>query len=291
MLDLTIVILTKNEALNLDPCVKTLRNVSSDIHVLDSGSTDGTQQIARENGLPVHEHPFSSFGDQRNWAIDHIPHRYDWVFHLDADERFTPALANEIGDLLKGDPVEAGFRAPSRLMIGDAWLKRSGEYPAYQVRLFHRERLRFGDAGHGQREVTAGQVGTLCEPFLHYPFSRGLEHWFQKHASYARQEAEARSSERSSLMGDLAGLLGGTANRRRALKRLSYRLPARGLFRLVHLLLIKRGILDGRAGILYARMKATYESMTAVQLAAMNMGLNVPCGVTESSEVRVSDLS
>ncbi len=274
MLPLSIVVLTKNEENNISKCLQSIANVSDDVHVLDSESTDQTVPLARANGVNVHEHRFRSFADQRNWAIDNIELRYKWVFHLDADERFTPELANEIRTVLEQTPSEAGFFVPSKLMLGSKWLKYSGEYPAYQCRLFHRERLRFQDVGHGQRELTEGALGILKSPYLHIAFSKGLENWFVKHARYARLEAEEIAVQDSSVLNDLWMIVTGTTvARRRAAKCLSYRFPARGFLRMVHLLLIKRGILDGRPGIAFARMKSLYESMISVHVQARDISL------------------
>lgn len=285
MLPLTIVVLTRDEEVNLPGCLDSLAGVSDDVHVLDSGSTDGTVEIALRRGAAVHEHPFESFGRQRNWAIDNIPHRYEWAFHLDADERFTPELAAELDRVLGRKPTEAGFYVASKLMFGQRWLRYSGEYPAWQVRLFHRERLRFVDAGHGQSEQTSGELGRLRSPYLHFPFAKGLEEWFRKHVRYARLEAEQHGARTASLGADLGQLLRGAGlARRRAAKRLSYRVPARGALRMLYLLVWKRGLLDGRAGIAYARMKSIYESMAATFLAANELGLTVPRESSQFSE-------
>src|SRR5439155_3942541 len=129
-------------------------------------------------------------GQQRNWAIDHVPARYDWQLQLDADERLTPELIAEITAALATDQAVGGYLLPSKLMFAGRWLRHAGQYPGYQLRLFHRGRVRFQDYGHGQREVTSYPVGRLKQPYLHLAFSRGLEHWFAKHAGYARREAE-----------------------------------------------------------------------------------------------------
>src|SRR5690606_28990491 len=108
-LPVTIVILTKNEQHDLPACLASIMPYTDDCIVLDSGSDDGTVEIARAAAVPVYVNPFSGFGDQRNWAIDRIPHRYDWALHLDADERITPAFAAELKSLLASNPTEAGF--------------------------------------------------------------------------------------------------------------------------------------------------------------------------------------
>jgi hypothetical protein len=267
----TVVVLTHNEAANIADCLRSCA-WCDDVHVLDSGSTDGTADAARALGATVHVHPFESFGRQRNWAIDHVPHRHDWVFHLDADERFTPALADELRRVVAAGPAEAGFYVPSKLMFMGRWLRRSGGYPVYQMRFFHRGRMRFKDTGHGQREDTAGTIGTLREPYLHYNFSKGIADWIEKHNRYSTQEAElmvARAAaaavvdangSTSTASGGTARLFGSRVERRRFLKdRLWPRLPGRWLVRFLWMYVVKCGFLDGLPGFHYCLLVSSYD--------------------------------
>lgn len=276
LLPLTVVVLTQDEERNLPGCLQSLAGLVSDIHVLDSGSTDGTLAVAEAAGATVHSHAFSGFGQQRNWAIDNIPHAHPWVLHLDADERLTSDLAGELQELLAREPPEAGFYVPSKLMLDGKWLRYSSGYPVYQVRLFHIGRLRFKDHGHGQQEVTDGTLGYLKHAYLHEAYGKGLDDWFTKHARYARHEAELVWADRSGIFSILGRIVGGDrVTRRRALKSLAYRLPFRPTLRLLHLLVINRGLLDGTAGIVYARMMAAYEAMVGTHLARLKAGLKL----------------
>ena len=161
----SVVVLAQDEAINIEACLRSCRSCD-DIHVVDSGSTDDTREIAAAMGAVVHRHAFASFGQQRNWAIDNISIRNDWVLHLDADERLTPALDAELRTLVVRNPPEAGFFVPSKLIFMGRWMRHTAG-PMYQVRFFNRRRLRFVDYGHGQREQTAGQLGTVQHPYLH----------------------------------------------------------------------------------------------------------------------------
>jgi glycosyltransferase involved in cell wall biosynthesis len=269
----TLVVLTLNEEDNLADCLASAAGFD-DVHVLDCGSTDRTAEVARACGAALHVHPFEGFGRQRNWAIDNVPARYDWQLHLDADERLTPELVAEMASVLKSDPAVGGYLLPSKLMFAGRWLRRAGQYPAYQVRLFHRGRLRFVDHGHGQRELTDYQLGRLREPYLHCAFSKGLDHWFAKHAVYARREAELALGTGADNEGQGGSLFSRDATRRRrALKRLTARLPGRYFLRLAYLLLVRRAFLDGAAGVTYAHMLATYEAMVEVHLRLLRRGL------------------
>lgn len=262
---ISVVILTLNEEANIPACLASCA-WSDDVHVLDSGSTDKTAELTRSLGAGLHVNPFESFGAQRNWAIDNIPLAHDWVFHLDADERFTPELVRAMDRLIASSPPQAGFHIPNRLMFMDRWLKRAGGYPVYQMRLFHKARMRFTDHGHGQREQSEGEVGTLDEPYLHYAFSKGLHDWFDKHNRYSTLEAGQMLAEQGEPV-SLGALFGAERiARRRALKQLTARVPCRATARRFYTLFVQGGLLDGPAGWTYARMLAVYEEMTALKL-------------------------
>jgi acetyltransferase-like isoleucine patch superfamily enzyme/glycosyltransferase involved in cell wall biosynthesis len=268
---ISVVVLTLNEEVNIADCLASCA-WSDDVHVLDSGSMDRTVEISRSLGAGVWQHPFTSFGEQRNWAIENIPMRHEWIFHLDADERFTPELARAMGELLARKPEEAGFHIPQKLMFMGRWLKRSAAYPTYQMRLFHRTRMRFCDYGHGQRELTEGAVGSLNVPYLHYGFAKGLYDWFDKHNRYSSLEALQFANR---VLGHGTGLRlrdvlsGDRVKRRRAWKDLGYRLPFRAQLRWFVTLFVLGGILEGRAGLTYAGLISTYERMTSLKLTLL----------------------
>lgn len=177
----------------------------------------------------------------------------------------TPDLADELHRVIAEKPEHGGFHVPSKQIFAGRWLKRAGQYPGYQVRLFHKRRLRFVNYGHGQREVTNSTLGVLKEPYLHLAFSKGLEDWFAKHAEYARREADqAMLEEASETASSLLSL--NSVERRRALKRLSMKLPGRYFWRLAYMLVWRRAFLDGWAGMTYTMMLSTYEAMIDVNL-------------------------
>lgn len=264
----SVVVLTLNEEVNIGACLASCA-WCDDVQMLDSGSTDRTGELARSRGASVHVHPFESFGAQRNWAIDHIPLKHDWVFHIDADERFTSELVREIDGVLARAPAEAGFYVANQMILMDTWIRHASGYPTYQMRLFHRARMRFTDHGHGQREAASGAIGTLRAPYLHLNFSKGVDEWLQRHERYAALEArQILGAGREPF--SLASLFSpDPIARRRTLKRLTARIPFRPTFRRLYTLLILRGILDGRAGWTYASLLARYERMTAGHLRAL----------------------
>ena len=261
----SVVILTLNEETNIADCIASCA-WADDIHVLDSGSVDRTTEVARSLGAGVHVHPFESFGKQRNWAIDNIPLASEWVFHLDADERFTPELVREMDELLKARPSQDGFHVPHKLMFMRRWLKRSGGYPTYQMRLFHKERMRFIDFGHGQREATDRSVGTLREPYLHYIFSKGVYDWLDKHNRYSSLEALQVVEAPHARLHALDLVSREPVTRRRAWKELSYRLPFRPAVRWGVTMFLFGGVLEGRPAWTYMRLLTMYEQMVATKI-------------------------
>lgn len=258
---ISVVILTLNEATSLQ---RSLDSVawSDDILVVDSGSTDGTVDIARAAGARVVSRPFDSFAGQRNFAMDAGEFRNPWVLHLDADEVVTRALHDELQALAGtgGKPAFPVYRIPSRLIFMGRWLRHAGMFPAYQVRFGRAGALRFVDHGHGQREVQPpGQVGTCTAPLDHYNFSKGINDWLARHLRYARREAAQATADAGDAL-PLAALLGADATqRRRALKQIAYRLPLRPLLRFLYVYVAKAGFLDGRAGFHYAAMIGVYQ--------------------------------
>jgi hypothetical protein len=261
------VILTYNEEGNIARCLQSLA-WCDDILVVDSGSTDGTLALCAQYGARVMHNPWVNFSTQRNWALANGDLRYQWVLHLDADEEVTPEFRTAVEQLVPPAGIH-GYRIPSRTILFGKWLRRSGMYPVYQVRLGDRDLCIFHEHGHGQREnLPASQVATLDTPYNHYAFSHGLRNWFVKHVGYARAEADQILQSRTEAVApDEADQLSST-NRRRAMKRMANRLPplARPPARFFYMTVLRMGFLDGRVGLYYCVMNALYEAMIALFL-------------------------
>ncbi|QOV91088.1 glycosyltransferase [Humisphaera borealis] len=266
----SVVILTKDEEANIEDCLRSCA-WCDDVHVLDSGSKDRTTEIAARLGATVHYHPFTSFGEQRNWAIDNIEHKYDWVFHLDADERFTPDLVEELQSTIAREPDDAGFYVPHKLMFMGRWLRYAeGGYPIYQMRFFHRERMRFRDYGHGQREATDGRIGILHRPYLHFNISKGLDDWIDKHNHYSALEASETFALLSGKPTTSYSAFGNAIERRRFLKSRVYpKLPGTWFGRFVWMYFLRFGFLDGKAGLQYCLLMSSYDLFTSLKLSEL----------------------
>ena len=135
-MNVSILLITHNEAINLPRCLDAL-HWSDDIAIVDSGSTDGTLEIAQGYNARILHRSFDGFASQRNFGLAAAGFRYEWVLHLDADELVTPAFVERLLSLEPRAGIDAYF-IPSKTILFDRWLKHAGMYPAYQVRLWAR---------------------------------------------------------------------------------------------------------------------------------------------------------
>lgn len=190
---ISVVILTKDEEKDLPQCLAAL-TWSDDVHVVDSGSTDNTVEIAYQYKATVTTNKFESFGKQRNFALDHLKFKHDWILFLDADEVATEKFMREILKATKeADNDIAGFYCCWKMMLEGRWLKYCDNFPKWQFRLLRKGRARFTDFGHGQKEgLVDGKAGYIKEPYLHYSFSKGWTEWVDRHNYYSTLEARAR---------------------------------------------------------------------------------------------------
>jgi glycosyltransferase involved in cell wall biosynthesis len=256
---ISVVILTLNEELNLPRCLEAI-SWCDDVLIVDSFSSDATLKIADEYGVRVVQRAFDSFAGQRNFALDQCDLKYEWIFHLDADEVMTPDLSAEILGCIAATDKDA-YRVSSKLMFHGKFLRHAGLFPWYQVRLGRRGKLRFTQVGHGQREqLPSHTIGTLKNSLLHFPFEKGIDDWIEKHNRYstdeARQNVYGYADDDLPVL-DLLSIA--TDRRRRAAKQIFRRLPCRTTIRFIYMYLFRGGILDGKAGFTYCRLLAWYE--------------------------------
>jgi len=185
-LHLTAVIITRNEAHNIADCIAALRDWTDAVVVWDSCSQDETRQIAQEAGARVIARPFDDYARQRQAALDSIDS--DWVLFIDADERATPTLAQEVIEASREGSC-AGYSIPRRNFIVGREMRGGGFTPDYQLRLLRRRCARY-DLSREVHEVVIldGEEGRLSEPLIHYNYAD----WPQFHSKqrvYARYEA------------------------------------------------------------------------------------------------------
>ncbi len=253
----SIVILTYNEEDTLPSCLDSLL-WCDDIVVIDSFSSDRTCMIAKESGARVFQNNFNDFAQQRNFANDSVPFKYEWVFHLDADEHFTTELRAECNKAIQKYQF-GSFLVPAKEILWGTWLKYSAG-KVYQMRFHKLTDARYEQYGHGQRECELRKgLGKLENAYKHYFFSKGVNQWFIKHLKYADEEAE-NEHKVSLLKIPFSKLIYGKSHeKRRVLKALSYKMPLRPLFKFFYMYILKFGFLDGKVGFRFCVMKSIYE--------------------------------
>jgi glycosyltransferase involved in cell wall biosynthesis len=268
-------ILTHNEEIDIAPCIESAL-LSDDVIVVDSFSDDRTVEIATRYPVRVVQHKFESHGKQRTWMLENIPTKYDWVYLLEADERMTPELFAECERAITR-PEFIGYYVAERVIFMGTWIRRSTQYPRYQMRLFQKGKVWFTDYGHTEREVCNGDTSFLRETYPHYTCSKGLSRWLEKHNRYSSDEAaETLHQLANGEVSWLKLLLGRSeVERRRALKDLSLRLPFRPLLRWLYMYFVLGGILDGRAGFAWCTLQSFYEYLILLKVEEMKQGLLV----------------
>jgi glycosyltransferase involved in cell wall biosynthesis len=198
---LAVVVLTRDEERNLPACLASVSGWVQAIYVVDSGSTDRTVAIAARCGATVATNRFESHARQWNWALRELPITAPWVLALDADQRVTPELADDIRAVLDRDARSGaladlgGFYVRRRQIFRGKWIKHGGYYPRHLLKLFR--------AGHGWAEETdlvdhhfrvQGRVGMLAHDLIEDNRNEAdICVWIAKHTRYAARQAEEES--------------------------------------------------------------------------------------------------
>ena len=273
----SVVVMTRNEAANLSLCLPSLARFA-ECFVVDSGSADGTPDIALSHGAQLVPFRWNGrYPKKKQWCLDTLPFAHDWVLFVDADERPTAELVGEIARLMAGSsangPRHAAYWIDGRPVIHGRPL-RFGCWNR-KLALVDRRRVRFTEQpdldvaamweveGHYQPQV-AGTIGRLRQPMDHDD-AKPLSAWFDRHNRYSDWEAVLRADGRMERLIDgepdiapvLSKRLRGIAGRR-AQKRLFQRLPGRPLWAFLHAYMLRLGFLDGAAGLDHALARAFY---------------------------------
>jgi len=278
----SVLIPIRNEAANLPRCLASVA-WAAEIFVVDSQSTDGSVALAAAAGAQVVQFHFNgTWPKKKNWALENLPFRHEWVLILDADEVMPADAGAEIGALLAagahGDGP-AGYWINRRFMFMGGWLKHA-YYPNWNLRLFrHRlgryEQLVAGATQSGDNEVhehihVAGPTGRLRGEMDHYAFP-SIDVFIEKHNRYSNWEA--RLDFESGLSTGGRPLQSSAVGLRRRLKRWSRHLPFRPTLRFLYVYVLQGGFLDGTRGYYFARLHAVYEFMSVAKAAELRRAL------------------
>ncbi len=268
----SIIVPIRNEAGNLPRCLASVQ-WAGEVFVVDSASTDGSPKIAAEWGAQVVQFAFNgTWPKKKNWALENLPFKHEWIFILDADEVLPPETEAEFRAIVS-DPQHpvAGYWINRRFMFMGRWL-RHAYYPNWNLRLFkHRlgryEKLTDVDTQSGDNEVhehviVDGPTGRLRSEMDHYAFP-SVDVFVEKHNRYSNWEARVALDRH--LRGSSGRLQSDTVGFRRRLKSWSQALPFRGLLRFLYVYVWQCGFLDGREGYYFARLHGMYEFLSVAK--------------------------
>jgi len=252
---LTVLIPCKDERRNIRPCIESVRPVADEILVADSGSTDGTLDIVRQlGGCRVIEREYVDSGNFKNWAIPQAGH--GWVLLVDADERLTQPLADEIQRVLARKPDSDGYWIYRANYFMGHRIRFSGWQNDRVLRLFRRDLARYDDLGdHAEVAIATGNVGRLRARLLHYTYW-SYDQYFRKFHRYTTQQAERwhQQGRRASRLDMLAS----------------------GPLRFLRSYLLQLGFLDGVAGLQVCALTGFYSYMKRARLWELQHALPQP---------------
>lgn len=224
---LSVTVITKNEEANIRQCLESV-NWADEIIVVDCGSTDGTVDICHEYTNKVFHQDWLGFGPQKNRALEYATG--DWILSLDADERVTPQLREEIERAVTQDRFDA-YSLPRLSQYCGRFMRHGGWWPDPVLRLFKRGKARYSNARVHEQVETSGAVGTLASPLLHHSFSN-FEQVLHKVNQYSTEGALMLAAR-----GKQASLSQAVLH---------------GLWAFCRTYVLRRGFLDGRHGFLLA---------------------------------------
>lgn len=281
----SVIIPAKNEETNLPACLASLQR-ADEIFVVDSQSTDKSAEIATSYGAKVVQFYFNGrWPKKKNWSLENLPFRNEWILIVDCDERITPELWDEIALSIQNEQKSDqqsqfdGFYLNRRVFFLGKWIRHGGKYPDWNLRLFKHKLGRYenlnteeirntGDNEVHEHVILPGKVGYLKNDMLHEDF-RDLFHWLERHNRYSNWEARVyynilTGQDDDGTIG--ASLFGDAVQRKRFLKKIWVRLPFKPLLRFILFYIIQRGFLDGKAGYIYGRLLSQYEYQIGVKL-------------------------
>ncbi|HSQ75489.1 MAG TPA: glycosyltransferase family 2 protein [Bacteroidota bacterium] len=235
MATLTVITLTLNEERNIVSCLETVR-WADEILVIDSGSTDATVALARTFTERVFTIAWEGYGAARNFALGQAAG--DWILWLDADERLTPELADEIREILRANRGEVnGYAIARRAYFLGRWIRHCGWYPGRVTRLFRKGKGRFNETRVHEHLHVEGRILRTRHDLLHLT-DPDLQHYLHKFNRYTSLAAE-----------DMVA-----AGRHFSLADLLFRPP----FQFVKMYLLRRGFLDGVEGLILSVLSSAY---------------------------------
>lgn len=263
LLPISVIVPVRNEARNLPRCLESLRQFG-EVYVIDSQSSDESVELARTAGAKIVQfHYQGGWPKKRQWALETLPLKYEWVLLLDADEVVTPSLAREIRVAIS-DPALNGYHLALQMWFLGRPLRFSGAR-FWKTSLFRRDKGRFecrlaaqdnsmADMEIHEHVIMDGPTAFLKEPLIHHNVD-SLSRYIRKHDEYSNWESEVLSQTLGpeNLQPDL---FGSQAQRRRWLKKKLFALPGSPVVLFLYRYLFCMGFLDGIPGLIYCGFQA-----------------------------------
>jgi glycosyltransferase involved in cell wall biosynthesis len=278
--ELSVLIPAKNEEKNIRKCIETVA-WAEQVIVVDSQSSDKTSMIAKDMGAEVVQFKWDGVGPRKkNWALENLAWKHDWVLVVDADEEVTPELRNEIVRAIKSDEY-AGYLVKYKFYFLNHLLKHGA--PLWKLILFKHRIARFElldiptftgyDVEVHEHPIVRGVVGRLKSRMIHHDFE-DLHHHFARHNIYSDWEALLRThyGGRNRQNEIRPRLLGSKLERRRFMKKLFLDSPGKPLIHFIYSYLLRGGFLDGRPGFIYAVLRAFYWYEVSVKEYELHLG-------------------
>jgi glycosyltransferase involved in cell wall biosynthesis len=264
MNNISIFILTLNEEQNVGQCLDSVADFD-DVVVLDSFSTDRTIEFAKAKGAHVVQREFDNWAAHQNWAMANLVFKHKWVFYLDADERMTPELRDEILAIAANeDEIRRGFSVGRTNYFMGRTISHC--YPAVPIMRFFQPRYIRYERLVNPIAFVDGKTGHLQHRFIHYNFSKGLTEWFEKHNKYSLSEAKEGLRAMREQNACVSLFSKDPALKRVALKNIALRLPGRPFAKFIYLYIFRMGFLDGRAGFTYCILQSIYEYLIDLKM-------------------------
>jgi glycosyltransferase involved in cell wall biosynthesis len=254
---ISVTVITRNEAANIDACLTSVAWADERV-VVDCGSTDDTVARARALGARVIERDWPGYATQKNFAAEQASH--DWILSIDADERVTSALADEVRRTVAASAGIDGYRIPRLTWHLGRWIRTTDWYPDYQLRLYHRQRARWTTRRVHESVAADGRVGRLTEDLQHFAY-RDISHHFSTMDRYTTLAAEDMRAH----------------GRRASVTDLVLHPPVAFLRNYI----LKRGIMDGIPGLIVSVMNAQYVFLKFAKLWVLDRPPAPPPPVTD----------
>ena len=294
---LSAIILTLNEEVHIRRCIHSISAIAQKIYVVDSFSTDRTIEIAESLGARVFQHEFINHAAQLNWALLNLPIDTDWVMRIDADERLTLPLSNEIHRILENtEEGVSGFLVNRCTYFYGRPIRHGGRYPQYVLRLWRRGCATCESSWMDEHMVVnQGEVRSLKGELID-DNKNNITWWIEKHNRYATREAIVQLNEKYNFLSKKQNLneLSGQARVSRWLKEKLYaQLPLgwRALFFFFYRLVFRLGFLDGRSGVAFHFLQGCwYRLLVDIKVSEVERRMkskNIDCEEAIREELRI----